>query len=999
MTPAIRRLCRGGGGGSSRSAPSSAAASVAAAASALLLSTSRGPLSAPSRSDGPGPGASAGGSAAAGSDSAARRPRRPPLPPLPPPAAALSPAPSRCERPPAAPSDASPTTSSSPPPPPPPPPPLECDYVVIGHGKAGRGAVRTLRTLDPSASVVVVDPGRVVLAGARDERAGGPGEGRGEDESDGRRGEEKGSLRHVPGRADGIDRVRRLVRVVPNSSSSTAVVVRAGGGRTDDAPIPPPPPPPRAVRFRRSVLVATGSRGAPPPEGCVDPTARGRVLELRSTSLPLPSPSPSSSPSSPVADRGGGGGGPLPALDPPTVRSLALLAASQGARVAILGSGRDALELAASCARAAPPPQRSGGGADERRGGPLLLFGGPSPLSDLVPRYLGAAISKRMRQSGAAEVEERSLVRYVSLDAAARGDDVGRRRGGPPPRRLEVYAVRSYDRLDSRIRRADLLVVAPGVDGSRGTAVVPSFGGSDDDCGGSDGGDGDDEVDDGDSHGTTRTDRRPRRRAERVPWSSLIRPPLLSCRVDDARVSAGPDLRAASDVYAAGSAARFPSATGRAAIAGGRDADAEGMGEGAARNMVRASRGGGAGGADDAPRPVEPSIPVWRSDRVAYLPSSSHVGDGDGDRTLSLYSLGIHALCVGRCDPDRAATHGFWWTNAARAGTRQSTSRASSTGPGDGEGARAGDTSSADPNAFLRRATRKSADRAPLPVYGSGAIFYLDRSGAVEGVLLWGLPFSEDPGDVRSDLNDALVERMKDLIRTNGGSAVWDHSDAIREESGGTSVEEGLLTVRHLSRESRLLASMALSGPRKRPGRGRHPTVEVRGRPLHRYVPIKSSVLTGLGTLVRRDATGNPPEEDDLFCPATTAETPSELRAEESGRPPSLTRIYPMPGAAGWSAVEEVADSLGESERRSAERSRPFKEEPLWLRPDDERRGVNVRDEATSAFLRDMRRGTFRDGRDAVKQAPAPRAYVDARKWWRSWSGGDVEDGGDGDGA
>ncbi|KAL7530509.1 hypothetical protein ACHAWF_003406 [Thalassiosira exigua] len=84
---------------------------------------------------------------------------------------------------------------------------------------------------------------------------------------------------------------------------------------------------------------------------------------------------------------------------------------------------------------------------------------------------------------------------------------------------------------------------------------------------------------------------------------------------------------------------------------------------------------------------------------------------------------------------------------------------------------------------------------------------------------------------------------------------------------------------------------MALLGPWKRPGRGCRPPVEVQGGPLHRYIPIKSSELTGLEKLVRRDAPGNPPEEDDLFCPGTAAETPSERRAEEPGRPPSQTRI------------------------------------------------------------------------------------------------------------
>ena len=36
---------------------------------------------------------------------------------------------------------------------------MECDYVVVGgNGKAGKSAVRTLRKLDPNASICIIDP-------------------------------------------------------------------------------------------------------------------------------------------------------------------------------------------------------------------------------------------------------------------------------------------------------------------------------------------------------------------------------------------------------------------------------------------------------------------------------------------------------------------------------------------------------------------------------------------------------------------------------------------------------------------------------------------------------------------------------------------------------------------------------------------------------------------------------------------------------------------------
>ncbi|KAL9184501.1 hypothetical protein ACHAXT_012471 [Thalassiosira profunda] len=784
---------------------------------------------------------------------------------------------------------------------------IECDYVIIGHGKAGRSAVRTIRQLDPSAHIIIIDPNN----SERSQRSGTAKRGGVFRSSD-------GSVKHLPTRAGHIDHSKKLIRIHPiaqNSNEDTTV---------------------GAVHYCKSALIATGSRGAPPPESCIRPDAYSRILELRSTTLPpaIQSPRIANGQSQPAIANGHSQStsldrqqsSPMPVLDPPTVRSLSIMAASQGAMVAVMGSGLDALELAAACARASPnASDRASNGAKADDAKVLLLFGNSSPMSNRLPRYLGAAVTKRLRQFGIG-VEDRALTRYISMDTM-----------GPAkksvPSQLEIYAVKSYDHLDSIRANADLLVLAPNVDGMNGTAVVPTCMSTSSQSTG------------------------------HLPWSSLISPPLLTCYLDDGRIATNSEFHAASSLFAAGSVARYPDPrTGRAEVAGGRHVSSEQAGEAAARSMV--CDGGGTS--------TQQSIPVWRSDVVSYLLD-------DSSSTQALYSMGIHALCVGKCDSEGMATHGFWWTNTN-----------SSSESKNGNGSKSNGGKSIGPNAFMRRATRKSnspgskSGKGSLPVYGSGVVFYLDRSGNVEGILLWGLPFSQDPKD----------GRMKAMIRSNGGVAIHEHSTKILDENPGANLDVTSLSYLHLAAESKRLASMALSGSSLDEHQmRRNDAGVVRGRPLHRYTPTKSMELTNLGKLARRNESGHLVEEDDLFY---TTKATSDGRVDEAGRPPSLKRVYPMSGGLALVGTEEH-ERERELERRRLriERSRPPKEEPLWLRQGEESRYQNRRDVWADSFLRNIQAGRFSDGSDSVKQAPVPKAYLDAKERWETWTGGDSE----GDGA
>ena len=795
---------------------------------------------------------------------------------------------------------------------------IECDYVIIGHGKAGQSAVRTIKQLDPSAKIVIVDPNN---SNSNPEQYPN-------NDSMKRRGllnNKAGSIHHLSTRASYIDHSNKLIHVhsIANPLATATSV----------------------IHYRKSALLATGSRGAPPPDSCIRQDAWSRILELRSTSLPQTSSSAK----------------PMPVLDPPTVRYLATMAASQGATVAIMGSGFEALELAAYCARISKSSSSSNtpkGSNDEKK--VVLLFGNSSPMSNRLPRYLSAAVTRRLRQYGM-EVEERAMTRYISMDSPMHNVATA----PTAQSRLELYTVKSYDTLDSKRLIADLLVLAPSVDGLNGTAVVPTT-----------------------SDSQSSSAFAPRTSSIHLPWSSLISPPLLTSYLDDGRVMTNSEYHAASSLYAAGSVAKYPNArTGQAEVAGGRHVSAKVSGELAARSMVSSC---GIKLPSSSPNYVQESIPVWRSDVVPYLPMSEA---DQSNSSLALYSMGIHALSVGKCDSEGMATHGFWWTNS-----NQSLSESKN-----GNGSKTSNNSN-NPNAFMRRATRRatnsfkassggSSGRGSLPVYGSGIVFYLDRSGNIKGIMLWGLPFSNESKDVQSPLNNDLVERMKNMIRSNGGIAIREHSEKILKENSGANIDVGLLSYLHLVEESKSLASIALSGSLA-------DKVSVLGKPLHRYTPVKPVELTNLGKMHRKDESGHLTEEDDLFYTTSNVSSSSGSKpqqVEEAGRrPPSLKRIYPMRGGVALVGTEEhELERELERRQRQMERSRPPKEEPLWLRQGEEQRFTSKRDIMADAFIRNIQAGRFKDGSDAVRQAPVPKAYLDAKEKFNSWTTGDDTKGGE----
>jgi len=777
----------------------------------------------------------------------------------------------------------------------------ECDFAIVGYGNAGSAAVASLKKLCPRASMAIIDPIGVPSSGYVERQ--------GEDFA--RKKEMR--VKYFPLSTERLDHKNRTLTL----SNGTQ------------------------IRFKQSVLLATGSRGAPPPISLMDQQAMERVLELRSTELPTGNDFINfSSPRRPV-------------LSPHSVRQLSIMAAAQGARVCVLGSGIEAVELAVAAAYKENKTmttrriKRKNAGKNEEESSSLkvaLVFGNAGPLSTRLPRYLSTAVSKRLRQHNI-DVQERSLVRYVAM-------------AGQPLQAedtlpcLEVHTAKSYDTLDTARRNTDLLVVAPSVDGQMGTAVVPIV-----------------------SRIKSEIDGDVWIAPSYEPWSNLItsNQRTLSCYVDDGRIVVNKELNAASRVFAAGSVARHPGGSGHATVSGEGFLDGRRAGEVAAHNMAKEyferRRKGCNGKMRDARIFSEESFPIWRTDVCSYATNES--ADNKSIVQSHLSSVGVNALCIGHCDSETMSTHGLWWTNQS-SDSRKKLALS--------EKLKAGTLTT-------RRSTKRSSAN-PRPVYGSGIVYYLDRSGTIRGIMTWGLPFTQSGG---TDLNNDLVARMKAVLASNGKICLKQHHNAV-EQHGGGKQNSGLLTAIHLSEESKLLVSIALSGSNEMySGLFFEAGISEIAKPLHRYVPSKPSQVTSIGVLKRSaDDIGTGGIGEDIFV--------RNHILKDTARPQSLVYVYPMEWTnhkrnnsvdEGGRAKEELQPQGG---NEAQVRSRPPKEEPIWLRRGESNKTVSMNDTLADVFRLNVHRGRFSDGSDAVVQAPVPRVIQDARKRFFDFKSGSSPD-------
>lgn len=252
----------------------------------------------------------------------------------------------------------------------------EYDFVIIGHGLAGTSAVGTLQKLCPQATIAVIDPN---LTAPRT----------------GNRKKSITNVEYIPATCSGFHPLSRQVQLTNTNTTNN-------------------------ICYRHAVLVATGSRGAPPPHYLIDDRVLPRILELRPTLLPYDNQNHyhTTKPRK------------RPIETSRQIRQKVLQAAKQGEHVAILGSGWDAVELAVAISAAVPSANLR-----KNKTAASLFFGGKGPLSHVLPMYLSSAVSKRLK-TRKIDILDRSLIRYIGGDY--HNDES-----------LHVYTAKSYDLLDS----------------------------------------------------------------------------------------------------------------------------------------------------------------------------------------------------------------------------------------------------------------------------------------------------------------------------------------------------------------------------------------------------------------------------------------------------------------------------------------------------------------------------------------------------------------------
>lgn len=392
---------------------------------------------------------------------------------------------------------------------------------------------------------------------------------------------------------------------------------------------------------------------------------------------------------------------------------------------------------------------------------------------------------------------------------------------------------------------------------------------------------------------------------------------MIVCYKDDGRIAVNTELAVCTGVYAAGSVAKCGNAlTGHADVAGEGIHDATRAGKVAALNMARHYQQDSLFSFADGPLPavLRDAIPVWRSDILSY--------DDGNRRPTSLSSIGIHALCVGTCDSERYATHGVWWTNQA---AQQRIVRIL-----ERDEATYGDSNDMTPNQNKRR--RQRLKESTKIVYGFGVIYYLDRTGRIQGVMTWGLPLAES---TQHEVNPHLLEHIKQVILSNGGmNSVESELDQMRMSN-------------YLAEQSRAIVALAFSESTQEA----HSSHQLEGsgvdfpRPLHRYTDNKPVGVRSHGVLKRRDGHGQGILGEDLFS-----------RYQEVLPDPSP----PKPVAGGVGYASEKAQGQGsyqaaqnwydfqvveQRELRWTENesnARPVKEDALWIRKGDENRNVSA---------------------------------------------------------
>lgn len=253
----------------------------------------------------------------------------------------------------------------------------------------------------------------------------------------------------------------------------------------------------------------------------------------------------------------------------------------------------------------------------------------------------------------------------------------------------------------------------------------------------------------------------------------------------------------------------------------------------------------------------------------------------------------------------------------------------------------------------------------PNPIYGVGVVFYLDHYGRIQGIMSWGLPFADKPGE---DINIELLTYMEHLIQTNAGVSALDAEEnhqVMNIALGKASQKLVAIAVKgHLSDMTRMWHG--LDGP-----------IERFATPLYRYTEVSTSKNKTVNVLKRKGGSGLGVLGEGLYArdefkqeevPPSTITENSELSFEDGGeeeQPSNIpTTMYPIKVHPMYQDSKPIsADTVKELNRFLAvqswweaneNRARPGKEDPLWLRPGDEKKNTSGKQMLNDAFRRVM---------------------------------------------
>ncbi len=331
------------------------------------------------------------------------------------------------------------------------------DFIVIGNGNTGRSAIKTINEKCPNASILVIDP----LSIHPDTDYNNNNDRKSNWTLKDRFLNNHNCLQYMLGSAISFDHTKQTVDILQNQT------FQQQNHNSDKRETTPHQNMIQRIKYKHSLLIATGSRAAIPPSSSIDERAKERILEYRSTQQFIPLLLRMNNNDIHKSHKNYMGeqmkqSQIYPALSRVAVRQIALMAASQGSKICILGSGVEAMELAASVAEV----QRTYGHSNHMKnnnsnnsntnnknnnsGSVSLIFGNAGPLVNILPRYLSTAVTKRLR-SHSIDVEERSLVRYISSSSTSKSNI----NGGEV---LHVHLVKSFDDLDTKRCQADLLI-------------------------------------------------------------------------------------------------------------------------------------------------------------------------------------------------------------------------------------------------------------------------------------------------------------------------------------------------------------------------------------------------------------------------------------------------------------------------------------------------------------------------------------------------------------